>query len=175
MIPHRSTQPDVPYPAHFAGAAPLAGNGEALIIAEGPESALAIWQATGCETWAVFGVSGWKTAPIPGDRPVILAPDRDAPRSPAGRAFARAVLHHQGCGRAVSIAEAPEPAGSKRDLADTLLSAGPGAVRAAIAGAIPPDIEDMKARAETAPQRTPETTTPPAAGTGRPAPRKGDR
>ena len=67
-----------------------------LVIAEGPESALSIWQSTGLETWAVFGASNWKTVPVPLDRPVILAPDRDAPDSPAGRAFRKAVLHHLG-------------------------------------------------------------------------------
>ena len=59
------------------------------VVAEGPESALSIWQSCGYETWVVFGVSGWKSAPIPTDCEVILAPD-----SPAGRAFCNAVTHH---------------------------------------------------------------------------------
>ena len=65
-----------------------------LIIAEGPESALSAWLATGHETWAVFGASGFASAPIPKDRPVIFAPDRDAPDSPAGKAFRKAIAHH---------------------------------------------------------------------------------
>ncbi|WP_419738644.1 AAA family ATPase [Ruegeria sp.] len=114
-----------------------------LVIAEGPESALSIWQSTGFETWAVFGVSGFKSAPAPLDREVILAPDRDAPDSPAGRAFRKAVAHHlariegAGQGGRLSIAVAPEPVGSKQDLNDTLMreDGGADAVRAAIAGA----------------------------------------
>ncbi len=118
-----------------------------LVIAEGPESALSIWQATGYETWAVFGASNWKTVPLPLDRPVILAPDRDAPDSPAGRAFRKAVGHHLAAieaaqqGGRLSIAVAPEPEGSKHDLNDTLQRAGSEAVRDAIAGARPVVIE----------------------------------
>ena len=110
-----------------------------LVIAEGPETALAIRQSCCCETWAVFGVSGWKTAPMPAPgeiiREIIFAPDRDALDSPAGRAFTRAVKHHLAERRQFRVAEAPEPEGSKRDLADTLARAGEDAVRAAIAGA----------------------------------------
>ena len=114
-----------------------------LVIAEGPESALSIWQETGQETWAVFGASNWRNAPVPVDREVIFAPDRDAPDSPAGRAFRKAVVHHLArldaadAGGVLRIATAPEPVGSKRDLNDTLMRAdgGAGAVRAAIAEA----------------------------------------
>ena len=108
-----------------------------LVIAEGPETALAIGQACACETWAVFGVSGWKTAPLPPRDTVILAPDRDAVGSPAGRAFTRAVKHHLDAQRRFRVAAAPEPEGSKRDLADTLLRAGEDALRTAIAEAVP--------------------------------------
>ncbi|WP_419738588.1 AAA family ATPase [Ruegeria sp.] len=109
-----------------------------LVIAEGPESALSIWQATGYETWAVFGASNWQCIDLPKDRPVILAPDRDAPDSPAGQAFRKAVLHHLGRGvTRLRIAVAPEPAGSKADLNDTLQRAGPEAVRKAIEAARP--------------------------------------
>ena len=106
-----------------------------LVIAEGPETALAIRQETGLESWAVFGVSGFASAPIPTDREVILAPDRDAPDSPAGRGFRKAVAHHLGRGCDLRVAPAPEPVGSKRDLNDTLRDQGGAAVRAAIAGA----------------------------------------
>ena len=108
-----------------------------LVIAEGPESALAAWEATGLETWAVFGVSGFAAAPIPENREVIFAPDRDAPESPAGRAFRQAVAEHLERGRTLSIAMAPEPSGSKSDLNDTLQRAGLAEVRAAIDAARP--------------------------------------
>ena len=123
--------------ARFPARESSAAEGAPLIIAEGPESALSIWQTTGHEVWAVFGVSGWERAPIPVDRPVILAPDRDAPDSPAGRAFRKAVAHHLARGCDLRIATAPEEIGSKRDLNDTLMRAdgGPDAVRTAIADA----------------------------------------
>ena len=108
-----------------------------LIVAEGPESALAAWEATGLETWAVFGVSGFATAPIPEGREVILAPDRDAPESPAGRAFRQAVAEHLERGRDLRVAMAPEPSSSKSDLNDTLQRAGLDAVREAVDAARP--------------------------------------
>jgi putative DNA primase/helicase len=121
------------HPARFA-AAP--GNEtKPLVIAEGPETALSIWQVTGLEVWAVFGVSGFATAPLPTDRQIILCPDQDAPESPAGKAFAVALDHHLKRGADIWIAHAPEPEGSKRDLNDTLQRAGAGAVAKAIAGA----------------------------------------
>ncbi len=108
-----------------------------LVIAEGPESALAAWEATGLETWAVFGVSGFAAAPVPEDREIILAPDRDAPESPAGRAFRQAVAEHLERGRNLKVAMAPEPSGSKSDLNDTLRRAGLEAVRDAVEAARP--------------------------------------
>ena len=129
--------------ARFPASSPA--EGAPLIIAEGPESALSIWQATGHEVWAVFGVSGWARAPIPLDRPIILAPDRDAPDSPAGIAFRKAVAHQLARGCDLRIAPAPEPVGSKRDLNDTLMRAdgGPDAVCAAINAAHPAGPDDL--------------------------------
>ncbi len=121
-------------PARF----PAAGSVEKdapLVIAEGPETALTLRSVTGLETWAVFGVSGWKRAPVPVDRVVILAPDRDAPGSPAGRAFRAALAPHLDRGCRLRIAEAPEPEGSKRDLNDTLMTRGAFALLGAIASA----------------------------------------
>ena len=130
------------FPARFAG---RDANGVGpLVVAEGPETALSIRQATGLECWAVFGVSAWKSAPLPKCRTVILAPDRDARGSPAGRAFRRAVLHHGSRGTDLLIADAPEPEGSKRDLNDTLRHAGEDAVRAAIEAARPVADSDME-------------------------------
>ncbi|MYI69564.1 MAG: AAA family ATPase, partial [Boseongicola sp. SB0673_bin_14] len=108
-----------------------------LIVAEGPESALAAWEATGLETWTAFGVGGFATAPLPEGREVILAPDRDAPESTAGRAFRQAVAEHLERGHDLRIAMAPEPSGSKDDLNDTLRRAGLAEVKAAIDAARP--------------------------------------
>ena len=120
-------------PARFPA---RAGAPSDLIVAEGPETALAIWQAIGCEVWAVFGAGQFKTAPLPFGRRVILAPDQDAPDSPAAKAFADAVAAHSAVHPDLWIACAPEPEGSKGDLNDTLVRAGAEAVRDAIAAAV---------------------------------------
>ena len=115
-----------------------------LVVAEGPESALSVRQATGFEAWAVFGVGNFRTAPLPKGRTVILAPDRDAADSKAGRAFRRAVFVQRSRGVDLLIAEAPEPEGSKKDLNDTLKRAGDDAVRAAVEAARPVNDDDME-------------------------------
>lgn len=106
-----------------------------LYVVEGPETAAAVWLATGAEVWAVFGAGQFEAAPLPLGRRVVLCPDRDAPESPAAAAFARAVAAHKARGVDVWIAEAPEPEGSKRDLADTCAERGAEAVRAALEAA----------------------------------------
>ena len=121
------------YPARF----PEQIEGGPLCVAEGPETALAIWQATGFEVWAVFGASGFEPAPVPTGRKVIFCPDRDAPDSQADKAFQKAIAAQAARGVDLWIALAPEPEGSKRDLADTLQRAGADAVAAAIAQAKP--------------------------------------
>ena len=119
-------------PARF----PARVSGAPLVVAEGPETALAIWSATGWETWAVFGANQFRNAPLPTDRRVILAPDQDAEGSVAAQEFATALALHAGHPD-LWVARAPEPVGSKCDLADTLLRAGPEAVCAAIRAAEP--------------------------------------
>ena len=130
------------FPARFA--AHDGKDKEPLVVAEGPESALSVWQATGLESWAVFGAGSFMNAPLPEDRTVILAPDQDARDSKAGRAFRRAVFLHRSRGADLLIAEAPEPEGSKKDLNDTLRRKGDDAVRAAIEAARPVTDADME-------------------------------
>ena len=115
--------------------------GEPLLVAEGSETALTLRLATGYETWAVFGVSNWQSAPLPLDRDIILAPDRDAALSPAGKTFRKAVAHHLQRGCRLRIAPAPEPEGSKKDLNDKLMDQGIAAVRAALEAAYAPKPE----------------------------------
>lgn len=111
--------------------------GGPLYIAEGSETAAAIAQATGFEVWAVFGVSGFKTAPAPIGRKVVFCPDQDAAESSAANSFEAACIHHAARGVEVWIAKAPEDDGSKRDLNDTLQRAGDEAVANAVAAAVP--------------------------------------
>jgi putative DNA primase/helicase len=115
---------------------PAQVEGGPLCIAEGSETAAAIAQATGFEVWAVFGVSGFASAPAPLDRQVILCPDQDASGSPAAKSFDTACDEQARRGVDLWIARAPEPKGSKRDLADTLQDSGPKAVGNAVKQAV---------------------------------------
>jgi|DEB0MinimDraft_12_1074336.scaffolds.fasta_scaffold03696_2 hypothetical protein len=125
---------------------PAQVEGGPLCIAEGPETAAAIAQATGFEVWAVFGVGGFETAPAPLDRQVILCPDQDAPGSPAAKAFDAACDAQARRGVDLWTARAPEPKGSKRDLADTLQDSGREAVGKALAKAVKFTPRDGKGR-----------------------------
>lgn len=113
----------------------ITAENSALMICEGPETAAAIAQATGFETWAVFGVSGFASAPAPIGRKVVFCPDQDAAGSPAADNFVAACIAQAARGVDLWIARAPEPEGSKRDLNDTLMRAGADAVAAAVHGA----------------------------------------
>jgi hypothetical protein len=58
----------------------------ALILAEGPETALSIWVATRQDVWSLFGPR-WGSAPVPdGIETVIIARDADPPGSKADKA-----------------------------------------------------------------------------------------
>ena len=98
-----------------------------LAIAEGPETALSVWQATGHETWCALGNLKRLASELPPGRTVIVAADGDDPDSPAGKALAR-VLEAADDGRRVRCAK--PPVGS--DWNDILQAEGDAAVRAGI-------------------------------------------
>lgn len=123
------------YPARFRARASEGKMDGRVYIAEGPESALTVWLATGAETWAVFGCTGFKTAPVPSDRAVVLCPDRDPTDGPAAQGFAAAADFLSTIAD-IHVVYAPEPEGSKRDLNDTLQRAGLDAVIAALTDTI---------------------------------------
>ncbi|WP_413813606.1 toprim domain-containing protein, partial [Mesorhizobium sp. Root157] len=108
----------------FPGTAPL-------ILAEGVETALSIWQATGRETWACLGVSNIARAPVPDGVPVIVARDGDQPGSKADQQLRRAVTILRDQGRPVVVAEPP----IGQDFNDVLRQNGEQTVRDAIAAA----------------------------------------
>lgn len=108
----------------FPGTAPL-------ILAEGVETALSIWQATGQETWACLGISNIARAPVPDGVPVIVARDGDQPGSKADQHLRRAVAILRDQGRQVVVAEPP----IGQDFNDVLRQNGEQAVRDAIAAA----------------------------------------
>ncbi len=96
------------------GAVRLAPAIDALLVAEGIETALAALQATAQPTWASLGTSGLKALDLPaGIRRVTILADGDAPGEAAARAAAERWTRE---GREVRIARAP----AGLDFADVL-------------------------------------------------------
>lgn len=104
---------------------------EPLVLCEGVETALSIWQATGQEVWACLGISNIARAPVPDQATVIIARDGDAPGSKAEGQIARAATSLAMCNLTVMIATPPEG----QDFNDVLLREGEEAVRSRISGA----------------------------------------
>ena len=111
--------------------------GGAVVAVEGPEGCAAVWQSSGAETWAVFGVSGWAGLVdlLPRDRRVILCPDADAIGSQAWVAFRSALSAMVEAGIDCHVAETPAIYGPKSDLLDAMERDGPGAVVGALQAA----------------------------------------
>lgn len=113
-----------------------------LILAEGPETALALWSATGCETWARISASAKAALSTP--RLVIFARDDDSPTDkhgnlhPAYKAADDAIadLKRQGCA-VVEVWPHQERRGDGSDFNDTIKEGGVEAVRQQIRDALP--------------------------------------
>jgi hypothetical protein len=77
-----------------------------IILCEGVETALSVWQATRQETWACLGIANIARAPVPEGAAVIVARDGDAPGSKTEIQLRHAVtiLHQRGCQVAVATA-----------------------------------------------------------------------
>lgn len=99
-----------------------------LILAEGVETALSLWQATGQETWACLGITNIGSAPVPEGASVIVARDGDLPGSKADGQIGRAIAKLRTHGFSVSVATPPEG----KDFNDLLQSGGEEAVRAPV-------------------------------------------
>jgi predicted P-loop ATPase/phage/plasmid primase-like uncharacterized protein len=106
---------------------------EPLILCEGVENALSIWQATGQETWACLGISNIARAPVPAGKPVMIAGDGDALDSKANHQRQSAITALRARGHDVGVAD--PPAGS--DFNDVLRAGGEEAVRDLIQRSIP--------------------------------------
>jgi putative DNA primase/helicase len=98
------------------GAVRLAPNlAETLVLAEGIETALSVFQATGLSTWATLGTSGLRSVRLPDTvREVIIAIDADEAGELAAQAAARRFI---GEGRRVRLARPP----TARDFNDMLM------------------------------------------------------
>jgi phage/plasmid primase-like uncharacterized protein len=117
----------------------LPGSSSAVILAEGPETALSIWQATGAEVWAVLGASNFARCSPPAGRPVLIAADGDRPDSPAAKSLRAQASMLAQAGFTVSVARPIQsyPDVAKTDFNDVLLRDGEQAIRDAIDAAEP--------------------------------------
>ena len=114
-----------------------------IILCEGVENALSVWQATGQESWACLGIANIARAPVSEGAAVIVARDGDAPGSKAEIQLRHAVtiLRQRGC--QVAVAEPP----TGKDFNDVLVEGGEDAVRALIAAAVNADLYSTEWRA----------------------------
>jgi putative DNA primase/helicase len=103
-----------------------------LVLVEGPETGLSVWQAWGRETWIALGSISKLTDIVPVDRTVVIARDADKPNSPADTALTKAVKAMLARGISVSIALPPKPTKSKYDFNDALMDYGNGVVADAL-------------------------------------------
>jgi predicted P-loop ATPase len=107
-----------------------------IVLTEGVETALSVWQATGYETWACLGIGNIARAPVPDGAPVVVARDGDEAGSKADSQIRRAVTILRGQGRQVTVAEPPPG----KDFNDVLLEEGEDAVRARLQAPVSADL-----------------------------------
>lgn len=113
----------------------LPGTGCRLYLAEGPETALSVWQATGAPTWAVLG-QNFRDHDIPGDiTEIVIAADNDLEGSPAFKQTSKSAEHYRQRGYVVFIARPDGP--PKYDFNDVHRVQGVSVVRAMLEAAPP--------------------------------------
>jgi hypothetical protein len=108
-----------------------------LILAEGPETALSIWQATKQNVWSLFGPR-WSNAPVPeGTETVVIARDADPVGSQADKTVFAGAEQLACRGFRVKIASPPRyDDQQKTDFNDVLNFEGEPEVARLIAGAV---------------------------------------
>jgi putative DNA primase/helicase len=115
----------------------LAGEGSVLVLAEGPETGLTAWAATGRETWVALG-SMAKVEP-PALRRLLVVADDDPRDAPAAKQLRKAVVKWRGEAREVAVVTPwPRRRFDKSDLNDLIQREGVEAVRARILAALNP-------------------------------------
>src|SRR5262249_16101121 len=106
-----------------------------VILAEGPENALSVWQSTRQHTWALLGPR-WGDAPVPAGAEIILERDNDLHGSPADRALINGAERMGERGVVVRIATPTQYEDPKSDFNDMLRRDGEKAVASTIADAV---------------------------------------
>lgn len=115
----------------------LPGEGGPLLLAEGPETGLSVWAATGRETWIALGSVG-KLAPPPLRRLVVCADD-DPRDAPAAKSLRKAIGEWRAEGRDVAVALPwARRRFDKSDFNDLIRRDGAAAVLARIRAALAP-------------------------------------
>jgi len=111
-----------------------------LCLAEGPETALSVWYATGYETWAALGAIGKvDLSPVPIDRTVIVCRDDDAKNAPSRKALRDAIRKWRAEGRTVlEVLPFEMSRRDKSDMNDSLVEHGPQYVRERIEQVLEP-------------------------------------
>lgn len=106
-----------------------------LLLAEGVETGLTVWAATGCETWVTLGPMARLTPPQ--GRLVVTCRDDDPAQSPAAKAMRHRLAKWRAAGLDVaSVFPTPIRRGDRADFNDLAQRAGMTAVRKRIEDAI---------------------------------------
>jgi putative DNA primase/helicase len=113
-----------------------------LLLAEGPETGLAVWSSTGHECWIALGGIGGVELPL-GRRVVAISDDNpvahDAKQGGAAKALSKAMGAWRKAGVDLVVATPWEARRrDKSDMADVILAHGPDAVRARVQAALEP-------------------------------------
>jgi phage/plasmid primase-like uncharacterized protein len=109
-----------------------AQRGNELVIAEGPETGLSVWQAWGRETWVALGSVAKLVEILPVDRPVVIARDADEPGSQSDKALLAAIEAMIKRGVSVRVVSPPKPTKKGYDFNDALVDYGAKAVSTAL-------------------------------------------
>lgn len=119
---------------------------DVLILAEGPETALSIWHASGIETWATIGpVHTVDLTPVPKDRTILVALDDDPRNAQVRKHTTRAIMRWRAEGRTVLTALPwPSTRRDKSDFNDALKERGATYVAETIEAALTPKQNNVR-------------------------------
>ena len=106
-----------------------------LVLAEGPETAGAIWSATGARVLVCGGGLARRVRGLTRFATAIIAVEADAPGNPAARALARTIAEARAAGAVIGLLRCGGSPGSGYDAADLICEDGGRArLRALVAG-----------------------------------------
>ena len=122
-LPKFALGPIGTFPPFFSAQSRDAARG-ILVLAEGPETAGAIWSATGARVLVCGGGIARRVGDLSRLAMVILAVETDALDSPSARALTRAVAEARAAGAVIGLLRCGGPPGSGYDAADLIREDG---------------------------------------------------